>query len=278
MSGYKEAYMLAFENVPVLHFVSPRSKSRLFKTIALIYELSLKSRKKGILALEENLDDFVFRFDRRDTYLALDFLRAVVDGDYDEQYAYMKHLVASSGGSKVTKLCHEILAVGCSCIVENVNSVKLVFFLSALLGLKLRERFFHSKELRPYLINSDLGDRIFPKKGMYVPDENETENQGKILNDTQKDPNQDLENLVNLPDLGIQKVLREVDEDELRDALKFASRKLQNKFLCNMSMTAGRHLRREIDAMESLSESRQTAAQEAILRAVRRLKDNGEIL
>ncbi|WP_294427920.1 FliG C-terminal domain-containing protein [uncultured Treponema sp.] len=88
-------------------------------------------KEKIFSALEEDLDDFVFRFDKRDTYLALDFLRAVVDGDYDEQYAYMKHLVASSGGSKVTKLCHEILAVGCSCIVEYVNSTQLVFFLSA---------------------------------------------------------------------------------------------------------------------------------------------------
>ncbi len=271
--------MLNFENVPVLHFVSPRSKSRLFKTIALIYELSIKSRKEGILALEENLDDFVFRFDRRDTYFALDFLRSVVDGvEREHLYAYMKHLVESSGGSKVTKLCHEIIAEGCSCIADGVNSIDLVFFLSAFLGLQRREMFFHSKELRPYLIDSDLGDTIFPKKGMYVPDENETENKGETQTETQKNSNQDLENLVNLPELGIQKLLREVSSDDLRDALKFASRKLQNKFLCNMSMTAGRHLRREIDAMESLSESRQTAAQEAILRAVRRLKDNGEIL
>ena len=85
------------------------------------------------------------------------------------------------------------------------------------------------------------------------------------------------ENLLEVDDRGIQRVLKEIATESLIVALKGAPQELRDKFIRNMSTRAGEMLREDLDARGPVRVSQVEAEQKAILQVVRRLADAGEV-
>ncbi|MFE8104348.1 flagellar motor switch protein FliG [Brenneria goodwinii] len=86
------------------------------------------------------------------------------------------------------------------------------------------------------------------------------------------------ENLVDVDDRSIQRLLQEVESESLLLALKGAEEPLREKFLRNMSQRAAEILRDDLTTRGPVRMSQVEAEQKAILLIVRRLADSGEII
>jgi flagellar motor switch protein FliG len=86
------------------------------------------------------------------------------------------------------------------------------------------------------------------------------------------------ENLAEVDDQGIQKLLRDVPQDVLQKALKGADDILKDKIFKNMSKRASELLKDDLEAMPPIKVSDVEAAQKEILAIARKMADNGEIM
>jgi flagellar motor switch protein FliG len=86
------------------------------------------------------------------------------------------------------------------------------------------------------------------------------------------------ENLAEVDDQGIQKLLRDVPQDVLQKALKGADDTLKDKIFKNMSKRAAEMLKDDLEAMPPIKVSDVEAAQKEILAIARKMADNGEIM
>lgn len=86
------------------------------------------------------------------------------------------------------------------------------------------------------------------------------------------------DNLLDLDDRGIQLLLREVQSESLIIALKGANEELREKILKNMSQRAGEMLREDLEAKGPVRVSEVEAEQKEILKTVRRLADEGQLM
>ncbi len=86
------------------------------------------------------------------------------------------------------------------------------------------------------------------------------------------------EDLLKLDNKAIQLVLKEVSSDTLVIALKGASSELKEKILTNMSSRAAESLREDLETRGPVRLSEVEAQQKDILKLVRRLSDEGQIM
>ncbi|CAM4227014.1 flagellar motor switch protein FliG [Vibrio agarivorans] len=86
------------------------------------------------------------------------------------------------------------------------------------------------------------------------------------------------ENLIEVDDQGIQKLLRDVPQDILQRALKGADDGLKEKIFKNMSKRAADMMRDDLEAMAPVKVSDVEASQKEILAIARRMADNGELM
>ena len=86
------------------------------------------------------------------------------------------------------------------------------------------------------------------------------------------------EDIALVDDKGIQRVLKEIENDELCVALKTASEELKDKILGNMSSRAAEMIREDMEFMGPVRVTDVEAAQQRIVDVVRRLEDSGEIV
>lgn len=86
------------------------------------------------------------------------------------------------------------------------------------------------------------------------------------------------ENLVDVDDRSIQRLLQEVESESLLLALKGAEEPLREKFLRNMSQRAAEILRDDLATRGPVRMSQVENEQKAILLIVRRLADSGEMI
>ena len=86
------------------------------------------------------------------------------------------------------------------------------------------------------------------------------------------------DNLIEMDDLGIQRLLKEIDTNSLKFALKGAPEALRDKFLKNMSTRAADLLRDEMEGSGPVRMSQVEKEQKAILLVVRKLANDGEIV
>jgi flagellar motor switch protein FliG len=86
------------------------------------------------------------------------------------------------------------------------------------------------------------------------------------------------ENLIEVDDQGIQKLLRDVPQDVLQRALKGADEDLREKVFKNMSKRAAEMMRDDIEAMPPVRVADVESAQKEVLTVARRLADSGEIM
>ncbi len=85
------------------------------------------------------------------------------------------------------------------------------------------------------------------------------------------------EDIVNIQDRDIQKILREVDRKDLALALKIADEKLKQKIFSNMSERASDLLKEELQYMGMVKLKEVESAQAKIIDIVKDLEENGEI-
>jgi flagellar motor switch protein FliG len=86
------------------------------------------------------------------------------------------------------------------------------------------------------------------------------------------------ENLLEVDDRGMQALLREVQSESLIVALKGATQELRDKIFRNMSQRAAEMLRDDLDAKGPVRVSEVEAEQKEILKIVRRMADEGQIV
>lgn len=86
------------------------------------------------------------------------------------------------------------------------------------------------------------------------------------------------DDLVNVDDSGIQKMLRAIDQKELALAMKSASEELREKILGNLSARAREMILEEMEFMGPVRVRNVEEAQQKIVRVVRRLEESGELL
>ena len=86
------------------------------------------------------------------------------------------------------------------------------------------------------------------------------------------------EDIVMLDDRAIQKVMREVDSQELAKALKSVDTEVQDKIFRNMSKRAAGMLKEDMEYMGPIRLKDVEEAQQKIVSIIRHLEDNGEIV
>jgi flagellar motor switch protein FliG len=86
------------------------------------------------------------------------------------------------------------------------------------------------------------------------------------------------EDVVDLDDRSMQRLLREIDVKELALALKSASNEVKNKVLGGMSQRASAALKEEMEMLGPARKRDIESAQTAIVAMIRRLEDAGEIV
>ena len=86
------------------------------------------------------------------------------------------------------------------------------------------------------------------------------------------------EDIVMLNDCSIQKVMRELDSQELAKALKNVSTEVQNKIFRNMSKRAADMLKEDMEYMEPVRLKYVEEAQQTIVSIIRHLESTGEIV
>jgi len=86
------------------------------------------------------------------------------------------------------------------------------------------------------------------------------------------------DDLVNLDDKGIQALMKEVQTESLVIALKGATPELRDKILRNMSSRAAETLREDLESRGPVRLSEVEAEQKEMLKIVRRLADEGQIV
>ena len=86
------------------------------------------------------------------------------------------------------------------------------------------------------------------------------------------------EDLTQLDDRAIQKVLREVEQQELATALRGADNLVQDKIFSNMSKRAGSMLKEDIEFMGPVRVADIMQARKNIMDIVRQLEQNGDIV
>ncbi|MBP5251368.1 MAG: flagellar motor switch protein FliG [Treponema sp.] len=86
------------------------------------------------------------------------------------------------------------------------------------------------------------------------------------------------EDIVMLDDRAIQKVLREVDQQELAKALKSVDTEVQDKIFKNMSKRAASMLKEDMEFMGPVRLKDVEESQQKIVSVIRRLEDSGEVV
>ncbi len=85
------------------------------------------------------------------------------------------------------------------------------------------------------------------------------------------------EDIINLDDRNIQKILREVDNKDLTLALKACTPKLAEKLLTNVSSRAAEMIREELEYMPPVRLREVEEVQQKIVDVIRRLEEDGQI-
>ena len=86
------------------------------------------------------------------------------------------------------------------------------------------------------------------------------------------------EDILSLDDKSIQRVLREVDNNELAIALKSANEEVQTVIFKNLSKRLATMIKEDMDFMGPVRLKDVEEAQQKIVNIIRKLEDSGEII
>ena len=86
------------------------------------------------------------------------------------------------------------------------------------------------------------------------------------------------EDITNLDDMSIQRVLRDVDTQDLAVAIKGSNEEVKNTLLSNMSTRARENLLSDIEYLRNVRMRDVEEAQQRIVGVIRALEETGEIV
>ena len=86
------------------------------------------------------------------------------------------------------------------------------------------------------------------------------------------------EDIITLDDASIQRVLRDLDSDDIALALKGASDEVKGRIFKNMSKRAGEILRENMEYMGPVRLREVEEAQQRVVGVIRKLDESGEII
>jgi flagellar motor switch protein FliG len=86
------------------------------------------------------------------------------------------------------------------------------------------------------------------------------------------------EDIISLDDASVQRVLRDLDSDDIALALKGASDEVKNRVLKNISKRAGEILRENMEFMGPVRLREVEEAQQRVVALIRKLDESGEII
>jgi flagellar motor switch protein FliG len=86
------------------------------------------------------------------------------------------------------------------------------------------------------------------------------------------------EDIMKIDDRGIREILKEISNEDLTVSLKTAPEELREKFFKNLSERAGNMIREDLEIMGPVKLSEVEAAQQNIVKQVRRLEAEGRIV
>ncbi len=132
---------LSFDTIFVPCFMTKAGKKRILAITKRLCDRFRLAKKEGILALEENEKEFAQGFDRRDSAFVRNAFRMVIDFSSTPSFlaACLKNSVASYGGSRLTRLCHQIIAAGAYyCMFGNWTFEQYAVMLSSFLREPMR--------------------------------------------------------------------------------------------------------------------------------------------
>lgn len=138
--------------------------------------------------------------------------------------------------------------------------------------------------LRDFYKEAIIGDGAFLKALDKAPVEvrlniiDEVTEENAELGGVLKEFSFDFEELVLLDDRAIQKVLRDIDQQNLAKALKGASEDVAEKIYRNMSKRAAGMLQEDMEFLGPVRKMDVLEARDRICKIVRRLMDNGDIV
>jgi hypothetical protein len=228
---------------------SEKEKMECMKLITTFMSLADKARREGILALEDDVNEFPSFFMRKGLQLA-------IDGTAPEMIREILELYILTGNHKGKELLERcIIMEGVLAIQSAYNPDVIQLKLSPFFGENFTEEYnkqIRHKNMREYI------DQIKDK----------TVNSEKTSN---------LENLIKFDDRAIQRVLCEIDPTDLVVALKGASGNVIMKIFNNMSERSLMIATEDMKGAYEYPDEDISEAQKRMLNIIDKLRETGEI-
>jgi len=227
--------------------------------IASLVMFSHKSRKLGLVALEDDIRQIDDGICRRG-------LQLVIDGCDPEIVSRVLLIMIYAGGMKGAELLTAcIRAEGILAVQTGTPPGTMVQILTAYLGkdADLWDEYFEQHQLEISGYRDTLGTDVCAGEKIVV---NATV--GCLS----------FENLAGMADIHIQKILRGTDSWNLAIAMKGASPRVIEKIYANLSSRAARLLKEDIDGMGPVRIEDVVQCQQHILNVALRLSEAGEII
>jgi len=190
----------------------------------------------------------------------------------------LSYLEPNKASIILQNLPHEIQGdiirrIACMGITNPVIIKKIESVLEKKLSMVSGEDYFAAGGVKSAIDILNLVDRFSEKIVIETLEDNDPE-----LAEELKSRMFVFENIVTLNDRAIQRVMREVDSQELAKALKNMNAEVQNKIFNNMSKRAALMLKEDMDYMGPVRLIEVEEAQQKIISIIRHLEDTGEIV
>lgn len=219
------------------------------KTVKILVNLSEKARKKGLLSLEDDIENLESQFFRRG-------LKLVVDGTDPEVIKHILGIQIFARGYRGKELLENCI------IYEGVLAIQQGY------NPRIVEEILHS---------------FFTEEFQYERKKKVLKDYRSFLSELAKKPadvfSSEFEKLLyTLDDRAIQRIMREVDTYSLGIAMFHLAAPVKYKLLKNMSESAGILLLEDMDYIGEVSEKHSKEEQDKIYNIIRKLEDQGEII
>jgi AraC family transcriptional regulator len=231
-------------------------KKECLETLNRILEFSATSRNEGLLALDQEIE-------KLDSYFMRKALMFVTEGLEPESIRTILQNYIIVGDYKGKALLERIL------ILEGVLLIQ-----AGENPLIIKEK-----------LSSYFGEDFIPEIEKYFNDNISPDDRIKAYYDRIKDVNPRLsenaqfeETLSGLSSRSLQRLLRDMDMDDLINILSYAGGKLQKFFLDNLSKKIAITIINELSEAKNIQTQQVIASQNKILDIVKKLKEDGEII
>ena len=156
---FRTNYPLVFENIPCVRYISKKNKIRIFATIQKLVSKNYLVLEQGELVLEDDIHPFTSSFEKLDSEFVREIFELLITAPFNQYNnsgdlidngdsflsTYLKTRVYALGGSKTTKLCHQIIATAGFYYRKRYKMHEFEQLLTAYLSESMRIQFYKSE-------------------------------------------------------------------------------------------------------------------------------------